>query len=89
MAASLYDIVRRFKKSSRPWREFPDQVAIQLNDTHPTLAIVELQRILIDIEHLEWDLAWDIVVKTVSILYYVPSFSDKSLVQLHQPHCSA
>ncbi|KAF5532285.1 starch phosphorylase [Fusarium napiforme] len=64
VAASLYDIVRRFKKSNRPWKEFPDQVAIQLNDTHPTLAIVELQRILIDIEHLEWDLAWEIVVNT-------------------------
>lgn len=66
VAASLYDIVRRFKKAKRPWREFPDQVAIQLNDTHPTLAIVELQRILIDIEHLEWDLAWEIVTNTVS-----------------------
>lgn len=63
-AASLYDIVRRFKKSKRPWKDFPDQVAIQLNDTHPTLAIVELQRILIDIEGLEWSAAWDIVTKT-------------------------
>ncbi|KXH61189.1 glycogen/starch/alpha-glucan phosphorylase [Colletotrichum salicis] len=63
-AASLYDIVRRFKKSKRPWREFPDQVAIQLNDTHPTLAIVELQRILIDLEKLEWDEAWNIVTAT-------------------------
>lgn len=64
VAASLYDIVRRFKKSKRPWKEFPDQVAIQLNDTHPTLAIVELQRILLDQEGLEWDDAWDIVVRT-------------------------
>ena len=62
--ASLYDIVRRFKKTKRPWSEFPDQVAIQLNDTHPTLAIVELQRILIDIEDLEWDVAWKIVTST-------------------------
>jgi starch phosphorylase len=60
-AASLFDIVRRFKKSKRAWNEFPDQVAIQLNDTHPTLAIVELQRILIDTEGLEWDEAWQIV----------------------------
>ena len=58
VAASLHDIVRRFKKSGRPWQQFPDQVAIQLNDTHPTLAIVELQRILVDKEHLEWDEAW-------------------------------
>lgn len=64
VAASLYDIVRRFKKSKRAWREFPEQVAIQLNDTHPTLAIVELQRILIDVEGLDWDLAWEIVTGT-------------------------
>jgi starch phosphorylase len=64
VAASLYDIVRRFKKSKRAWREFPDQVAIQLNDTHPTLAIVELQRILVDLEGLEWDEAWNIVTAT-------------------------
>lgn len=64
VAASLYDIVRRFKKSKRAWKEFPEQVAIQLNDTHPTLAIVELQRILIDVEGLEWDLAWNIVTNT-------------------------
>lgn len=63
-AASLYDIVRRFKKTKRAWSEFPDQIAIQLNDTHPTLAIVELQRILIDQEGLEWDEAWNIVTRT-------------------------
>jgi starch phosphorylase len=63
-AASLFDIVRRFKKTNRAWSEFPDQVAIQLNDTHPTLAIVELQRILIDQEGLEWDEAWNIVTNT-------------------------
>lgn len=64
VAASLYDIVRRFKKSKRAWKEFPDQVAIQLNDTHPTLAVVELQRILVDLEGLEWDEAWNIVTNT-------------------------
>lgn len=65
VAASLSDIVRRFKKTRKPWAEFPDQVAIQLNDTHPTLAIVELQRLLLDREYLPWDDAWDIVTKTV------------------------
>ncbi|KAB5535215.1 glycogen phosphorylase [Coniochaeta sp. 2T2.1] len=64
VAASLYDIVRRFKKSRRAWSEFPEQVAIQLNDTHPTLAIVELQRILVDLEGLDWEDAWRIVVAT-------------------------
>ncbi|KAK5175481.1 Non-essential glycogen phosphorylase [Saxophila tyrrhenica] len=63
-AASLFDIVRRFKKSKKAWSEFPNQVAIQLNDTHPTLAIPELLRILIDLEGLNWDDAWDIVQKT-------------------------
>ena len=63
-AASLFDIVRRFKKSKKAWTEFPNQVAIQLNDTHPTLAIPELQRILIDQEGLEWDEAWSIVQQT-------------------------
>ncbi|OAJ43251.1 hypothetical protein BDEG_26623 [Batrachochytrium dendrobatidis JEL423] len=66
VCATLQDIIRRFKKSSRPWSEFPDQVAIQLNDTHPTLGIVELQRILIDDEHLAWDEAWDIVTRVYS-----------------------
>lgn len=63
-AASLYDIVRRFKKTKRAWKDFPSQVAIQLNDTHPTLAIPELQRILVDIEGLDWDEAWNIVTQT-------------------------
>lgn len=63
-AASLHDIIRRFKKSQKPWSEFPDQVAIQLNDTHPTLAVVELQRVLVDLEKLDWHKAWDIVTKT-------------------------
>jgi glycogen phosphorylase len=62
--ASLYDIVRRFKKTKLPWSQFPDQVAIQLNDTHPTLAVIELQRLLVDIENLDWDDAWKIVTST-------------------------
>jgi len=64
VAASLHDIVRRFLKTKKKWSEFPDLVAIQLNDTHPTLAIVELQRILVDLEGLEWADAWDIVTRT-------------------------
>ncbi|CAI5760215.1 unnamed protein product [Candida verbasci] len=64
VAASLHDIVRRFKKNHKTnWKKFPEQVAIQLNDTHPTLAIVELQRIFVDLEGLEWDEAWQIVTK--------------------------
>jgi glucan phosphorylase len=92
VAASLYDIVRRFKKSKRPWKEFPDQVAIQLNDTHPTLAIVELQRILIDVEGLEWDVAWDIVNNTVSLIlasWQTLLLTLPLVVRIHQSHCSS
>ncbi|CAO3589486.1 unnamed protein product [Absidia cylindrospora] len=64
VSASLQDIIRRFKRSKRPWKEFSDQVALQLNDTHPIMAIVELQRLLVDVEGLAWDSAWDIVTKT-------------------------
>lgn len=65
VAASLHDIVRRYKKNHRDdWSKFTDKVAIQLNDTHPTLAVVELQRIFVDLEGLSWDDAWAIVTAT-------------------------
>lgn len=65
VAASLHDIVRRYKKNHRDdWSKFTDKVAIQLNDTHPTLAVVELQRILVDLENVPWDDAWAIVTNT-------------------------
>ncbi|KAB5590162.1 Starch phosphorylase [Ceratobasidium theobromae] len=63
-AASLSDIMRRFKNMDKSITEFPDYVAIQLNDTHPTLAIPELMRILVDEEEIPWAQAWDITSKT-------------------------
>jgi starch phosphorylase len=86
VAASLYDIIRRFKKTKRSWSEFPEQVAIQLNDTHPTLAIVELQRVLIDQEGLEWDAAWKIVTKTFGYTNHtvLPEALEKWSVPLFQ-----
>ncbi len=63
-AASISDIIRRFKAENTDFKTFPQKVVIQLNDTHPTLAIVELLRILIDQEDLDWDSAWDVVTKT-------------------------
>ena len=60
VACSLADIVRRFKRSSNDWRELPKYAAIQLNDTHPSIAIAELMRILIDQENMDWDSAWEI-----------------------------
>ena len=59
-------MIRRFKKNKRDWSELPSKAAIQLNDTHPALAIVELLRILIDEEYLDHDEAFGIVMKTFS-----------------------
>ncbi|KIY50861.1 glycosyltransferase family 35 protein [Fistulina hepatica ATCC 64428] len=63
-AASLADIVRRFKNLDKPLSEFPQYVSIQLNDTHPTLAIPELMHILLDEEDVPWAAAWEIVSNT-------------------------
>lgn len=68
-SATLQDIVRRFKnqsKGAKDWKQFPEKNAIQLNDTHPALAIPELMRILVDLEGLQWDAAWSITRKTFS-----------------------
>jgi starch phosphorylase len=64
VAATLADILRRFKKMDRDFSELPDFVAIQLNDTHPAIAIPELMRLLMDEEGLVWDAAWPICEKT-------------------------
>ncbi|GAM18748.1 hypothetical protein SAMD00019534_019230 [Acytostelium subglobosum LB1] len=64
VAATLCDIVRRYKKSHTDWKEFPNKVAVQLNDTHPTIGVIELFRKLLDEEGLAWDEAWSIVTKT-------------------------
>jgi starch phosphorylase len=62
-SASLQDMIARYKKWSGihvDWNNFPNKVAIQMNDTHPSLSIPELMRILLDNEGLEWDQAWTI-----------------------------
>uniref|UniRef100_A0A8C3Q996 Alpha-1,4 glucan phosphorylase n=1 Tax=Geospiza parvula TaxID=87175 RepID=A0A8C3Q996_GEOPR len=72
VAATLQDIIRRFKSSKFGCRDpvrtcfetFPDKVAIQLNDTHPALSIPELMRILVDVEKVDWDKAWEITKRT-------------------------
>jgi starch phosphorylase len=63
-AASIADIIRRFKEGNDSFKNFADKNAIQLNDTHPAVAIPELMRLLIDEENLDWDTAWDICVNT-------------------------
>src|SRR5438876_458380 len=65
VACSLADLVRRFRRSNADWTQLPDKVAIQLNDTHPTLAVPELMRILLDEAHLGWDKAWDLAQRTL------------------------
>ena len=65
VASSLSDIIRRFKKGGYPWKDFPDYTAIQLNDTHPSLAVPELMRLLMDENQLDWDTAWEITVKSL------------------------
>jgi glycogen phosphorylase len=65
VAATLQDIIRRYKKDGKgDFTDFPDLVAVQLNDTHPAVAILELMRLLVDHEHLPWDAAWDATVRT-------------------------
>src|SRR5207249_2198461 len=66
VACSLADLLRRFRQSNADWSVLPEKVAIQLNDTHPTLAVPELMRILLDEAHLGWDQAWDLTQKTLA-----------------------
>jgi starch phosphorylase len=66
VACSLADLVRRFRRSNSDWNAFPEKVAIQLNDTHPAMAVPELLRILLDEAHLGWDEAWDITKRALA-----------------------
>ncbi len=64
VSCSLRDIIRRFQVSNDDWATFPEKVTIQLNDTHPVIAIPELMRLLIDEYELEWHEAWEITTQT-------------------------
>ncbi|BDQ03110.1 glycogen/starch/alpha-glucan phosphorylase [Ignavibacterium sp.] len=64
VSATLQDIIRKFKINHDNWEDFPEKVCIQLNDTHPVIAIPELMRILIDQERLGWEKAWNITTRT-------------------------
>ncbi|MCX7156508.1 MAG: glycogen/starch/alpha-glucan phosphorylase [Rhodocyclales bacterium] len=63
VSASLQDVLYRFAKSETPLDQLPDKVAIQLNDTHPSIAVPELMRILMDQHHLDWAHAWGITTR--------------------------
>jgi len=64
VCCSLRDIIRRFRFRNSDWEEFPDKVVIQLNDTHPVLAIPELMRLLVDENGVDWEQAWSITRRT-------------------------
>ncbi|MES1205473.1 MAG: glycogen/starch/alpha-glucan phosphorylase [Pseudomonadota bacterium] len=65
VACSIADIVRRYKLRHTTFDAFPDKFAIQLNDTHPSIAVAELMRVLVDLEGLDWDVAWNITVRSI------------------------
>lgn len=66
VSCSIQDIMRRYLKSSTSFDSFPDKVAIQMNDTHPSIAIPELMRILVDDHGVPWEKAWDITRQVMS-----------------------
>jgi glycogen phosphorylase len=65
VACSLADAVRRFQRQNSDWRLLPEKAALQLNDTHPSFAVAELMRILLDEAHLDWDTAWSLSCRTL------------------------
>jgi glycogen phosphorylase len=86
VACSLKDIIRRFRRTNEDWQDFPDKVGIQLNDTHPAIAVVELQRILHDEYGMPWDEAWSIVRRTFAYTNHtlLPEALEKWSVGLFQ-----
>jgi glycogen phosphorylase len=66
VACSMADLVRRFLRHNTDWEKLPEKAAIQLNDTHPSMAVAELMRILLDEAHLGWDQAWDLTRRTLA-----------------------
>src|SRR5262249_37903658 len=87
VSCSLQDIIGRFQKSNGGnWSTLPDHAAIQLNDTHPALAVAELMRILLDEAHLGWDEAWDLTVRTLAYTNHtlLPEALEKWPVELFE-----
>jgi glycogen phosphorylase len=66
VACSLADLIRRFRRANQDWSALPEKVAIQLNDTHPAMAVPELMRILLDEARLGWDQAWDLTQRSLA-----------------------
>lgn len=83
---SLADIVARFLRRSNTWADLPNKVAIQLNDTHPAMAVPELMRILLDEAKLGWDEAWDLSTRTLAYTNHtlLPEALEKWSVELFE-----
>ncbi len=65
VACAVHDIVRRYRLEFDTWDEFPNQVAMQMNDTHPAISVAELMRVFMDVHGLEWDRAWQMTTGTL------------------------
>jgi starch phosphorylase len=89
VCCSLADILARFRRSNSDWHALPDKVAIQLNDTHPAMAVAELMRILLDQARLGWDDAWDLTVRTLAYTNHtlLPEALEKWPVRLFEMAC--
>jgi len=66
VSSTLQDLIRRLREMNKPLTEFSNYVAVQLNDTHPSLGIVELMRLLVDVERVPWKQAWEITTNSFS-----------------------
>ena len=66
VACSVADIVRRFRRLHNDWDRLPEKVAMQMNDTHPAIAVAELMRVLLDDAHLTWEDAWSLTRRTLA-----------------------
>ena len=89
VCCSLADIVARFRRAENEWAALPEKVAIQMNDTHPAMAVAELMRILVDEAALSWDEAWDITVRTLAYTNHtlLPEALEKWPVRLFELVC--
>jgi glycogen phosphorylase len=86
VACSLADIVARFLRRGNDWPALPEKVAVQLNDTHPAMAVAELMRVLLDRAKLGWDDAWDLTVRTLAYTNHtlLPEALEKWPVELFE-----
>ncbi|HYE97546.1 MAG TPA: glycogen/starch/alpha-glucan phosphorylase [Planctomycetota bacterium] len=86
VSCSLQDILIRFRRRGNDWRTLPDKVAVQLNDTHPAIAVAELMRLLMDQAGLAWERAWDLTVRTLAYTNHtlMPEALEKWPVELFE-----